>query len=1278
MNRRVLTLTFALLWGVLALGLASWGTAATAASSAVTNLRINEFMALNTAVITDPVTGSFADWIEIYNMGGTDVDLNGLYITDNPAQLTKHQFTQTLIVPAGGYVLLWAINPLPPDAPANYVGFALGTSGESVVLVDTNGTTILDTYTFGPQAANVSLARMPDGTGPFVATSFPTPGQSNAASPPAYSLRINEFMATNSSTITDPVNGSFADWIEIHNMGTTAVDLQGLYLTDDPNNLTKHQMASSLVIPAGGYLLLWAINAPPAGPQYVQFALSGSGESILIVDTNGTSIIDSFTFGAQTADVSMSRVPNGLGNFVFTPLATPGQPNITPPTISNVGRSVPFPTASDVVQVTARIVDDVAVESATLHYSANGAAYETVPMTHQGSNNYSANIPAFGNGTVISYYLSATDGVPVTTVSPAGAPATTYGYVVGYTRPTLIVNEFTARPTPLESPAVPGTYPDWIEIYNYGTSAVSLDGLFLTDNLDNPRLYAIPTGLSVPANGYIVFYADNNSMAGPLHTNFALGANEAVGLYGANGFDTIDAFSYTGYTAAFDNITRGRLPDGSAGIVQLPTMTPGRSNQLLYQVSHAPAIPPAGQVGVVTAVISDGMGTVDTATLLYTVDNGPILPVPMNKTGNTFTAPIPPQAAGAVVRYHIEASYTNPVNFTSVGLLGEYGYVSGYQPPQLYINEFMARNTATLSNTLGSFPDWIEIYNPTAAPISLAGLYLTDNRNNPTKFAIDASLSVPAHGFILFYAENVPGPISNTAEALYYTGFSLSQAGEDVALYGAEGFVLIDGVFDYDPQGENHSYGRTTDGNPVFQTFILNTPEYPSPNAPNDRRAPVITNVGHTPSYPNSTQSVTITADVTDNGVVDTVTLYYREQGVGVFTATAMSLASGDTYTAAVAPYPDGTVIEYYVEAEDGNSNLATAPANAPTTVYSYTVYDDPPPTITNVAHTPLVPTSQDPVTVRADITTTLALSETVVLYRLNGAGPFTSVAMGLSSGDEYTAVIPAQADGTLVEYYVRAVDTDGGVAMSPVNAPITLYSYTVTDPIVPPPPTIDNVLFAPTAPLPSQVVAVTAEISSTVGLSQTHLFYRAQGEPTFSQVGLQLVSGQTFSGTIPPFAANTVVEFYLLATDVLDQSTAAPAGAPTAVYTYTVADDPVIPVPPVIANPTLAPTAPISGQVATVQAVVTDDGALVEVLLWYRLNGGAYVSVTMAVVEGDVYQAQIPAQVEGVVVEYYLSAEDDDGLLTTNPAELNLPYSYTVGAEPVVSYAIYLPLITR
>lgn len=101
--------------------------------------------------------------------------------------------------------------------------------------------------------------------------------------------------------------------------------------------------------------------------------------------------------------------------------------------------------------------------------------------------------------------------------------------------------------------------------------------------------------------------------------------------------------------------------------------------------------------------------------------------------------------------------------------------------------------------------------------------------------------------------------------------------------------------------------------------------------------APSITNISNTPTNPESTDAVTITADVTDSDGVASVELQYGfTTGVYDQTPIAMNNSSGDTYTAAIAAQADGTTVFYQIVATDSNAS----PATATSAEQSYTVMD--------------------------------------------------------------------------------------------------------------------------------------------------------------------------------------------------------------------------------------------------------------------------------------------------------------------------------------------------
>ncbi len=126
---------------------------------------------------------------------------------------------------------------------------------------------------------------------------------------------INEIMASNSSTASDE-NDDFDDWIELYNPSSEAVDLSGFYLTDNPANLAKWQFPAGSSIAANGYLIVWSDEDQDQGPLHASFKLSGSGESLYLLDT-GLRWVDTLSFQEQTTDMGYARAPNGTGPFVI-------------------------------------------------------------------------------------------------------------------------------------------------------------------------------------------------------------------------------------------------------------------------------------------------------------------------------------------------------------------------------------------------------------------------------------------------------------------------------------------------------------------------------------------------------------------------------------------------------------------------------------------------------------------------------------------------------------------------------------------------------------------------------------------------------------------------------------------------------------------------------------------------------------------------------------------------------------------------------------------------
>jgi hypothetical protein len=143
-------------------------------------------------------------------------------------------------------------------------------------------------------------------------------------------IRINEWLALN-TTIPEPESGRMEDWIELYNPGAAAVDLSNWGLSDKPGNPRLTVIPQGTMIPAGSYLLIWADGSTPrvsaAGHLYANFALSGSGESIVLSAPDGQ-VVARVDFNAQTSNISEGHY-SAAGEKPFRLSApTPNGPNV--------------------------------------------------------------------------------------------------------------------------------------------------------------------------------------------------------------------------------------------------------------------------------------------------------------------------------------------------------------------------------------------------------------------------------------------------------------------------------------------------------------------------------------------------------------------------------------------------------------------------------------------------------------------------------------------------------------------------------------------------------------------------------------------------------------------------------------------------------------------------------------------------------------------------------------------------------------------------------------
>jgi hypothetical protein len=147
--------------------------------------------------------------------------------------------------------------------------------------------------------------------------------------------------------------------------------------------------------------------------------------------------------------------------------------------------------------------------------------------------------------------------------------------------PGIVINEFMATNQDAYEDEF-GEHADWIELFNKEQYDVNIGGFYITDNLGEPFKWQIPDGFpektTIPAGGYLVLFADKDTLQGPLHLNIKLGAaGEEIGLSVIvnNEFHWIDTVTFGQQTT---NVSFGRYPDGASEWQMMVQYTPGASN----------------------------------------------------------------------------------------------------------------------------------------------------------------------------------------------------------------------------------------------------------------------------------------------------------------------------------------------------------------------------------------------------------------------------------------------------------------------------------------------------------------------------------------------------------------------------------------------------------------------------------------------------------------------------------------------------------------------------
>nr|WP_320014849.1 CotH kinase family protein [uncultured Desulfobacter sp.] len=255
------------------------------------------------------------------------------------------------------------------------------------------------------------------------------------------------------------------------------------------------------------------------------------------------------------AQLMSSRVPYIQSLYEFQASA-PIISEITPPTDAASNSTVRF---------TAQVDD---AELVQLGYRQSGG-FVKVPMFDDGNHQdgaendglYGVSI-SIGSGD-LDYYIYA-ENSSAAAFSPMRAEYEFYTAYVTDTPGSIVINEFMADNQSSVTDQN-DEYDDWIELYNNTDTDISLEGWYLSDDAAEPNLWVFPD-VSIPANGYLIVWADKDEKQDGLHADFKLSASGETILLSSPDLTLMDQVDFEEQSP---DLSMARFPNGTGEFTQM-------------------------------------------------------------------------------------------------------------------------------------------------------------------------------------------------------------------------------------------------------------------------------------------------------------------------------------------------------------------------------------------------------------------------------------------------------------------------------------------------------------------------------------------------------------------------------------------------------------------------------------------------------------------------------------------------------------------------------------
>lgn len=218
-----------------------------------------------------------------------------------------------------------------PETTSMAIPYSLLHKGTNVIAIETHnyGISSSDLYmnaqvtaSIVNQAGNIysteSEINLPSGSNIALTASFTATDELQKV--PA--IRINEVSASNEIYQNEYFKQN--DWLELYNTTDQAIDIAGMYLSDDSTKLTKFQIpgdfTSLTTIPAYGYRIVWCDKLATSTALHASFKLASEGEIYISKGANANALdyVDGFKYTAHRSDRTYGRYPDGTNEqYVF-------------------------------------------------------------------------------------------------------------------------------------------------------------------------------------------------------------------------------------------------------------------------------------------------------------------------------------------------------------------------------------------------------------------------------------------------------------------------------------------------------------------------------------------------------------------------------------------------------------------------------------------------------------------------------------------------------------------------------------------------------------------------------------------------------------------------------------------------------------------------------------------------------------------------------------------------------------------------------------------------